>query len=214
MTAIPDKVDLAIIVVPTHLVPHIVRECADKSVKGIVLITAGFKEAEDEVGAKLQNDVAAIANEFKIKIIGPNTFGMINLHADFNASFTPEFYIEEFISKHAPEDVRENRMLDAALRWLIYESVQTLIDSCNHVVASLKLGIAETYKDSMMILADHRLMEEVLTRTIIDFISLRNRLVHRYRYVTSEELYEKAKELTESLTPKFRECIYEVSTRS
>lgn len=89
--AVPDKVDLAVIVVPNLLVPAIMKECAEKEVKGIVLITAGFKEAEDDLGAKLQNEVTAIANESKMKVVGPNTFGMVNLHADLNASFTPEF---------------------------------------------------------------------------------------------------------------------------
>lgn len=89
--AVPDEVDLAIIVVPNLLVPSIMKECAEKGVKGIVLITAGFKEAEDDLGSKLQNQVAAIANESKMKVVGPNTFGMTNLHADLNASFTPEF---------------------------------------------------------------------------------------------------------------------------
>jgi acetyltransferase len=47
---IPGKVDLAIIVVPRHLVPNMIKECAAKGVRGIILITAGFKEAKDDVG--------------------------------------------------------------------------------------------------------------------------------------------------------------------
>lgn len=89
--AVPDKVDLAIIAVPNLLVPTIMKGCAEKGVRGIVLITAGFKEAKDNLGAKLQKEVTAIANESKMKVVGPNTFGVINLHADLNASFTPEF---------------------------------------------------------------------------------------------------------------------------
>jgi acyl-CoA synthetase (NDP forming) len=60
-------------------------------VKGIVLITAGFKEIDDPAGADLHEEIAGIANEAGIPVIGPNTFGMINFHADLNASFTPEF---------------------------------------------------------------------------------------------------------------------------
>ncbi len=88
---IPDKVDLAIIAVRTSLVPQVLDECIEKGVRGIVLITAGFKEIEDKAGAELQDKIAATANRANIKIIGPNTFGMVNLHADLNASFTPEF---------------------------------------------------------------------------------------------------------------------------
>ncbi len=85
------QVDLAIVVLPAKLIPGVFRECADKGVKGIVLITAGFKEIDDPAGADLHEEIAAIANRAGIPVIGPNTFGMINFHADLNASFTPEF---------------------------------------------------------------------------------------------------------------------------
>ncbi len=85
------QVDLAIVVLPAKLIPGVFQECADKGVKGIVLITAGFKEIDDPAGAGLHDEIAAIANRAGIPVIGPNTFGMINFYADLNASFTPEF---------------------------------------------------------------------------------------------------------------------------
>ncbi|HUS70499.1 MAG TPA: CoA-binding protein [Anaerolineae bacterium] len=88
---VPEDVDLAIVVLPAQAVPDMVRQCSDKRVKGIVLITAGFKEIEDEQGAQLQEEITRLANEAGTPIIGPNTFGMVNLHQDLNASFTPEF---------------------------------------------------------------------------------------------------------------------------
>ncbi len=84
-------IDLTIVVLPARLVPDIFRECARKGVKGIVLITAGFKEIDDPAGGRLHADIARIANEARIPVIGPNTFGMINFHSRLNASFTPEF---------------------------------------------------------------------------------------------------------------------------
>jgi acyl-CoA synthetase (NDP forming) len=84
-------IDLAIVVLPAGLVPGVFRECASKGVKGIVLITAGFKEIDDPAGADLHEEIAGIANEAGIPVIGPNTFGMINFHSNLNASFTPEF---------------------------------------------------------------------------------------------------------------------------
>ena len=86
---IPDKVDLSIIVLPAEQVPKTIRECKEKGVKGIVLITAGFKEIEDRRGESLQKEITELANRFDIKIIGPNTFGIVNLHLPLNASFTP-----------------------------------------------------------------------------------------------------------------------------
>jgi len=87
----PGEIDLAIVVLPAKLVPEIFHECARKGVKGIVLISAGFKEIDDSQGAALQKILAELANEARIPVIGPNTFGMVNLHVDLNASFTPEF---------------------------------------------------------------------------------------------------------------------------
>jgi acyl-CoA synthetase (NDP forming) len=88
---VPDAVDLSIIVLPAELVPQTIKECKEKGVKGIVLITAGFKEIEDKRGESLQQEIMELANQFGIKIIGPNTFGIVNLHLPLNASFTPEF---------------------------------------------------------------------------------------------------------------------------
>lgn len=88
--AVPGEVDLAIIAVRASLVPSLLIECAEKGVKGAILITAGFKESEDEAGAELQQEVARIANRANIRLIGPNTFGFVNLRANLNASFTPE----------------------------------------------------------------------------------------------------------------------------
>jgi len=93
--AVPGKVDLAIIAVRNSLVPSILNECIEKGVKGVVLITAGFKEIEDKAGAELQDKVAAMATQANIKIIGPNTFGIVNLHANLNATFTPEFSLTQ-----------------------------------------------------------------------------------------------------------------------
>ncbi|EFK08045.1 CoA binding domain protein [delta proteobacterium NaphS2] len=84
-------IDLAIVVVPASLVAGVLKECAAARVKGIVLITAGFKEIDDPAGAVLHEEIAEIANQAKIPVIGPNTFGMVNLRAKLNASFTPEF---------------------------------------------------------------------------------------------------------------------------
>jgi len=88
---VPAKVDLAILSIPAGEVLGALKACCQKGVKGAVIITAGFREIEDEAGNKLQQEMAALANQGGIKIIGPNTFGMVNIHAQLNASFTPLF---------------------------------------------------------------------------------------------------------------------------
>jgi acyl-CoA synthetase (NDP forming) len=84
-------IDLAIVVLPAKLVPNVIKDCAEKGVKGIVLITAGFKEIDDPAGGTLQAAIRELADSAGIPVIGPNTFGMVNLHKKLNASFTPEF---------------------------------------------------------------------------------------------------------------------------
>jgi acyl-CoA synthetase (NDP forming) len=88
---IPEPVDLSMIVLPAESVPKTILECSEKGVKGIVLITAGFREIEDQKGERLQKEIAQLADQSGIKVIGPNTFGVVNLHLPINASFTPEF---------------------------------------------------------------------------------------------------------------------------
>jgi acyl-CoA synthetase (NDP forming) len=88
-------IDLAVIVLPAGGVADILEECGQKGVKGVVLITAGFKEIDDPSGSALQQALAEKANAFRIPVIGPNTFGMVNLHRGLNASFTPELSMLE-----------------------------------------------------------------------------------------------------------------------
>lgn len=88
---VPGGIDLVIIVVQAKYVAETLRQAAKKNAAGAVIITAGFKEIDDPQGADLQKEITLIANEAGIKIIGPNTFGMVNVPAKLNASFTPVF---------------------------------------------------------------------------------------------------------------------------
>jgi acyl-CoA synthetase (NDP forming) len=88
---VPTEIDVAIVVLPSRAIPAVFEECIARGVRGIVLITAGFREIEDPQGAALHEQLTTIVNRAQVPVIGPNTFGMINLHADLNASFTPEF---------------------------------------------------------------------------------------------------------------------------
>jgi acyl-CoA synthetase (NDP forming) len=51
------KIDLAIVVLPAGLVPGILEECVKKGIRGVVLITAGFKEIDDPKGGELQEEI-------------------------------------------------------------------------------------------------------------------------------------------------------------
>ena len=88
IAALPEPVDLAIIVTPATSVPGVMRECGAAGVRSAIVISAGFKEAGAE-GLKLEQRVAAAAREGRVRFIGPNCLGVVNLHRSLNASFAP-----------------------------------------------------------------------------------------------------------------------------
>jgi acyl-CoA synthetase (NDP forming) len=95
LSDIRETVDLAVVAVPAQFVPEILHDCGRKMVKGVVLITAGFREIEDASGEALEKEIARIARQYELPIIGPNTFGFVNRTFGVNASFTPEFSMLE-----------------------------------------------------------------------------------------------------------------------
>lgn len=82
---VPEQVDCAIIVTPAKTVPGIVQECADLGIKGVVIISAGFKETGPE-GAELERQIMQIA-EGKMRIIGPNCLGVMMPRYGLNGTF-------------------------------------------------------------------------------------------------------------------------------
>ncbi len=85
---IPDEVDLAVIIVPADAVASVVEEAGKKKVKGVVVITAGFKEGGGH-GVELENHLKETASKYGIRMVGPNCLGVINNNESvrMNASF-------------------------------------------------------------------------------------------------------------------------------
>ncbi len=75
---VPEEIDLAVVVTKNDIVPLVLEECGKKGIKGAIVITAGFKEVDEE-GAKLEQKLAAISKQYNIRIIGPNCLGVMNL---------------------------------------------------------------------------------------------------------------------------------------
>jgi acetyl coenzyme A synthetase (ADP forming)-like protein len=74
---IPGNVDLAFIVVPSPFVLDVVRECAEKGVKGLVVISAGFSEVGD-AGAEAEHELLKITRDAGMRMVGPNCMGLLN----------------------------------------------------------------------------------------------------------------------------------------
>ncbi len=85
---IPDEVDLSFIILPPKLALNAVKESIEKGAKGIVIVSAGFREVGGE-GAEIEDKIAKICKEAKVRLVGPNCLGVINPIQDvqLNASF-------------------------------------------------------------------------------------------------------------------------------
>ncbi|MGW3350405.1 acetate--CoA ligase family protein [Nonomuraea rubra] len=80
LTEVPERVDLAYVMVPTAAVLGVLREGAKLGIRCYVILTAGFGEAGEE-GARLEAEIAAFAAENGLTILGPNGNGYINAAA-------------------------------------------------------------------------------------------------------------------------------------
>ncbi|MBN1631576.1 MAG: CoA-binding protein, partial [Thermoleophilia bacterium] len=74
LSAIPDDVGVAVLLTPTESIPGLIKEAADKKVKGAVIFAAGFGELGAE-GKETEREMARVAREAGMRIIGPNCLG-------------------------------------------------------------------------------------------------------------------------------------------
>ena len=91
---VPDDVDLAIVVVPVKQVIAVVKDCAKKGVKGLVIISAGFKESGPQ-GAVEEKKLVALLKKHGMRAVGPNCMGVVNTD--------PEFNMERHVCGHHPD---------------------------------------------------------------------------------------------------------------
>jgi acetyl coenzyme A synthetase (ADP forming)-like protein len=83
---VPEDVELAVIAIPSEYVLETVKECGEKGVKAIIIISAGFKETGHE-GAELEKKIVKLAHQYNMRIQGPNCLGAINTHVPYDLSF-------------------------------------------------------------------------------------------------------------------------------
>ncbi|MDH2428259.1 bifunctional GNAT family N-acetyltransferase/acetate--CoA ligase family protein [Sphaerisporangium sp. TRM90804] len=77
VSAIDGDVDLAVVAVPAESVLDVVEECAEKGVKGLVVVSSGFGETGPE-GRARQDDLVRIARAYGLRVVGPNCLGIAN----------------------------------------------------------------------------------------------------------------------------------------
>jgi acetate---CoA ligase (ADP-forming) len=90
VSAIPEAVDLAVIVVPKEAVFGAIEDCAKKGVKGVVVITAGFRETGEE-GRLLEERLRDFVRSKGMRLVGPNCMGVVNAEPEYrlDATFAP-----------------------------------------------------------------------------------------------------------------------------
>ena len=86
LNSVPEDLELVVISTPAPTVPSIMRQCGEKNVNSVIIITAGFGELGDE-GRRLQQDVLDIAHRYSIRLIGPNCLGVARPSGYLNATF-------------------------------------------------------------------------------------------------------------------------------
>ncbi|MBL7183720.1 MAG: acetate--CoA ligase family protein [Anaerolineae bacterium] len=79
-------IDLAVIVIPNKYVGAALEECGQKGVQGVIIISAGFREAGLE-GVRMERELVAIAKRHGMRLIGPNCLGVIDTICPLDASF-------------------------------------------------------------------------------------------------------------------------------
>ena len=114
---IPGDVDLAIIVVNAKFVLSTIDQCHEKGIKGLCIITAGFKETGKE-GAEAEKALLAKVREYGMRCVGPNCLGVLNILKDLNLGFA------QFISIGNQADVNAETALEY---WENEEDVEQIL---------------------------------------------------------------------------------------
>jgi acetyltransferase len=83
---IPESVDAAAITIPAKYVIDVTKECGEKGVKGLIVITSGFSEVGE---TELEKELVEIAHQYGMRVLGPNVVGTLSNSDSMNASFAP-----------------------------------------------------------------------------------------------------------------------------
>ncbi|MBD3188823.1 CoA-binding protein [Candidatus Bathyarchaeota archaeon] len=87
---VPVDIDLAVMCIPARYVLDVIDEIGEKGIRGLIIITAGFKEVGSE-GYKLEREMMEKCKKYGIRVLGPNCLGMISLfHNSSFAALTPK----------------------------------------------------------------------------------------------------------------------------
>ncbi|WP_339736131.1 bifunctional acetate--CoA ligase family protein/GNAT family N-acetyltransferase [uncultured Gimesia sp.] len=137
VAGLPEAVDLAVICIPARTIPEMIQQCGEAGIRGIVILSAGFREA-GTAGSELEQQLLTIARKFSgMRIVGPNCLGVMAPYAKLNASFATDMPLTgniAFISQ-------SGALCTSVLDWSLQEKI-----GFSHFVSvgnMLDVGIAD-----------------------------------------------------------------------
>lgn len=86
ISEIPGQVDLAVIAIPTPLIPSVLKECGEKGIQTVTIISGGFKEVGGD-GITMEQEILSIAADYQMRLVGPNCVGTVDLYSGLNTTF-------------------------------------------------------------------------------------------------------------------------------
>lgn len=84
---LPGGIDLGVVILPASYNPRTIRECAARGIEALVLVAGGFAEVDE--GVQLQDETIRAVRETGVRVLGPNTSGLISMPHCFTSSFFP-----------------------------------------------------------------------------------------------------------------------------
>lgn len=148
LAEIPGTVDLAVIVTPGATVEGLLKECGDKKIMNVIVISAGFGETGKPEGIAAEKTVGDLAKKYGITLIGVNCLGMLRPSLGMNASFAKELPPNGNVALISQSGALAVAIMDEAPRIHLGFSLvisignKTLMDECDYL--ELCEGDAET----------------------------------------------------------------------
>jgi acyl-CoA synthetase (NDP forming) len=124
---IPETVDLAVISVGRDRVQATFEDCIRAGIGHVIIISQGFADA-DERGRGLQDQIARRAREAGVRVMGPNTLGVVNNFSHFNTAFVEISFPEEFLPVSL---IAQTGFIQVASRNLAWRDIGKAIDVGN-----------------------------------------------------------------------------------
>ena len=197
VTELPDTVDLAMVLVPAAVTPTVVRECGEADIPYAMVIASGFGEMGDD-GETLEAELLGAARETSVRIIGPNSEGIVNVPDRIGASFSSilkreslrpgrvSFLTQSGAFGGALFQLTQDLGVGAA-KWLSTgnEADLSTVDFLEYLVEDPATDVVATYVEA---LSDGHRLREIGTRaaeTETDIVAIRTGRSERGREATA-----------------------------